>query len=140
MIWRVCLWVYLSYTYKVSLRQHILSLSIHTKIICWKKFLSVFLPNFFSSVVFQFDHFFFYFTVFLFSGITPTPFIPFSVQQKHAAVGIVITASHNPKDDNGYKVYWSNGPQVRISSEHIVATPKKIMPSVYFTCFYNLFF
>jgi phosphoglucomutase/phosphopentomutase len=52
-------------------------------------------------------------SVFLFSGLTPTPFIPFSVQKKSAAIGIVITASHNPKDDNGYKVYWSNGPQVR---------------------------
>lgn len=53
------------------------------------------------------------FKVYLFSGITPTPFIPFSVQQKKTSVGIVITASHNPKDDNGYKVYWSNGPQIK---------------------------
>jgi len=53
------------------------------------------------------------FSVYLFSGITPTPFIPFSVQHKKASVGVVITASHNPKDDNGYKVFWSNGPQVQ---------------------------
>lgn len=52
------------------------------------------------------------FTVYLFSSITPTPWVPFTVQKKKAAVGIMITASHNPKQDNGYKVYWSNGPQV----------------------------
>eukprot|EP00094_Tigriopus_californicus_P008514 TCALIF_08206-PA protein Name:"Similar to PGM2 Phosphoglucomutase-2 (Homo sapiens)" AED:0.04 eAED:0.04 QI:1733/0.87/0.77/1/0.87/0.88/9/0/593 len=53
------------------------------------------------------------FTVYLFSSITPTPWVPFTVQSKKAAVGIMITASHNPKQDNGYKVYWSNGPQIR---------------------------
>jgi phosphoglucomutase/phosphopentomutase len=64
-------------------------------------------------------------SVFLFSGLTPTPFIPFSVQKKSAAIGIVITASHNPKDDNGYKVYWSNGPQVRKT---------KFIPTIKVTC------
>ena len=50
--------------------------------------------------------------VYLFSKITPTPFVPFTVKRKSAAIGIMVTASHNPKDDNGYKVFWSNGPQV----------------------------
>merc|ERR1712223_20166 len=51
--------------------------------------------------------------VYLFNTITPTPFVPFTVQRKKAAVGIMITASHNPKEDNGYKVFWSNGPQIK---------------------------
>ena len=49
----------------------------------------------------------------LFGRVTPTPWVPFTVQKKGAAVGVMVTASHNPKEDNGYKVYWSNGPQVR---------------------------
>ena len=52
----------------------------------------------------------------LFSQITPTPFVPFTVVQKQASIGIMVTASHNPKEDNGYKVFWRNGAQVKISS------------------------
>ncbi|KAG8197321.1 hypothetical protein JTE90_013448 [Oedothorax gibbosus] len=52
------------------------------------------------------------FKVYIFSTITPTPYVPFSVQNLNCLVGIMITASHNPKDDNGYKVYWSNGAQI----------------------------
>lgn len=54
------------------------------------------------------------FKVQLFTKITPTPFVPFAVQQQKAAVGVMITASHNPKEDNGYKVFWSNGPQIKL--------------------------
>lgn len=52
------------------------------------------------------------FKVYLFDSITPTPFVPYTVQNAKAAIGIMITASHNPKEDNGYKVFWSNGPQI----------------------------
>ena len=48
----------------------------------------------------------------LFSDLVPTPYIPFSVCHFKAKAGIMITASHNPKNDNGYKVYWENGAQV----------------------------
>lgn len=41
-----------------------------------------------------------------------TPMVPFAVDHYKALGGIMITASHNPKDDNGYKVYWSNGCQI----------------------------
>ncbi|CAF1380804.1 unnamed protein product [Adineta steineri] len=51
--------------------------------------------------------------VYLFDSITvPTPFIPFTVQKLKCQAGIMVTASHNPKDDNGYKVYWENGAQI----------------------------
>lgn len=50
--------------------------------------------------------------VYLFSKLTPTPFIPFTVLRLGCSAGIMVTASHNPKDDNGYKVFWSNGPQI----------------------------
>ncbi|CAG9319748.1 unnamed protein product [Blepharisma stoltei] len=50
--------------------------------------------------------------VYLFKKNNPTPFVPFAVLLKKAIIGIQITASHNPKDDNGYKVYMSNGGQL----------------------------
>ena len=43
---------------------------------------------------------------------THTPLVPFGVLEINAAAGIMITASHNPAKDNGYKVYWSNGCQI----------------------------
>ncbi|XP_012224689.1 phosphopentomutase isoform X1 [Linepithema humile] len=50
--------------------------------------------------------------VYLFSEICPTPFIPYTILRYKCAAGIMVTASHNPKDDNGYKVYWQNGAQI----------------------------
>ena len=62
------------------------------------------------------------FHVLLFRHIVPTPFVPYCVLQRGCAAGVMVTASHNPKQDNGYKVYWSNGCQI-ISpvDEHIAA-------------------
>jgi phosphoglucomutase/phosphomannomutase len=50
--------------------------------------------------------------VFLFKELRPTPLISFAIRHKKATAGIMITASHNPKEYNGYKVYWSDGGQV----------------------------
>ncbi|ELU07916.1 hypothetical protein CAPTEDRAFT_179932 [Capitella teleta] len=50
--------------------------------------------------------------VYLFSKITPTPFVPFGVVRLKTDWGIMVTASHNPKQDNGYKVYFRNGAQI----------------------------
>ncbi|KAL4249554.1 phosphohexose mutase family protein [Abortiporus biennis] len=50
--------------------------------------------------------------VYLLRGLVHTPLVPFSVKELHAACGVMITASHNPKQDNGYKVYWENAVQI----------------------------
>lgn len=49
---------------------------------------------------------------FLFDALRPTPELSFAVRTLHALAGIVITASHNPKEYNGYKLYWEDGGQV----------------------------
>jgi len=50
--------------------------------------------------------------VFLFSELRPTPLLSYTVRELGCTSGIVITASHNPKEYNGYKVYWSDGGQI----------------------------
>lgn len=50
--------------------------------------------------------------VYLFSELRPTPLLSFTIRHLGCASGVVITASHNPKEYNGYKAYWSDGAQL----------------------------
>ena len=56
--------------------------------------------------------------VYLFSGLRPTPELSFAVRYLNAHCGIVLTASHNPPEYNGYKVYWKDGGQIVPPHDH----------------------
>jgi phosphoglucomutase len=49
---------------------------------------------------------------YLFDGLRPTPELSFAIRQLGCQSGVVITASHNPKEYNGYKAYWEDGGQI----------------------------
>lgn len=51
--------------------------------------------------------------VYIYEGIRPTPMLSFAVRELKTQAGIVVTASHNPKEYNGYKVYWKEGSQIQ---------------------------
>ncbi len=65
--------------------------------------------------------------VFLFEELRPTPELSFAIRHLGCQSGIVVTASHNPKEYNGYKVYWEDGGQI-ISphDKNIIAEVQKI--------------
>ena len=65
--------------------------------------------------------------VFLFDNIRPTPELSYSIREKRAIAGVMVTASHNPKEYNGYKVFWSDGAQITSPvDKDIVAEVAKI--------------
>ncbi|MBQ5635778.1 MAG: phospho-sugar mutase, partial [Alistipes sp.] len=52
------------------------------------------------------------FQVYLFDALRPTPELSFAIRELKCHSGVMVTASHNPKEYNGYKAYWSDGSQV----------------------------
>jgi phosphoglucomutase len=50
--------------------------------------------------------------VYLFESLRPTPELSFAIRHLHCKAGVVCTASHNPKEYNGYKAYWNDGGQL----------------------------
>jgi phosphoglucomutase len=64
---------------------------------------------------------------YLFDGLRPTPELSFAIRELKCQTGIVITASHNPKEYNGYKAYWEDGGQIINPHDlNIVKEVKKI--------------
>lgn len=73
--------------------------------------------------------------VYLFPELRPTPVLSFAVRHYGCTSGIVVTASHNPKEYNGYKVYWNDGAQIVpphdkgiIEEVRKVKSPKEVAP------------
>lgn len=67
------------------------------------------------------------FKVFLFDALRPTPELSFAIRELKCQSGVVVTASHNPKEYNGYKAYWSDGSQVtEPHDKNIIAEVEKI--------------
>ena len=65
--------------------------------------------------------------VFIFDEIHPVPLMSYAVRAKKANCGVMITASHNPKEYNGYKVFWNDGAQITAPvDKEIVAEVGKI--------------
>ena len=62
---------------------------------------------------------------YIFDGIRPTPELSFAVRELSAMAGINITASHNPKEYNGYKAYWEDGAQISPAQAKIVSSERE---------------
>ncbi|MBW7871419.1 MAG: phospho-sugar mutase, partial [Flavobacteriia bacterium] len=68
--------------------------------------------------------------VFLFEGFRPTPELSFAVRHWNCDAGIVLTASHNPPEYNGYKVYWNDGAQIVPPHDTaIISEVQKVSPA-----------
>ena len=64
------------------------------------------------------------FKVYLFDALRPTPELSFAIRELGCQSGVMVTASHNPKEYNGYKAYWADGSQV--TSPHDVNIIKEV--------------
>ena len=68
----------------------------------------------------------------LFESLRPTPELSFAVREYHCIAGINVTASHNPKEYNGYKVYWEDGAQ--LPPRHADEVARKMTELDVFSC------
>ncbi|MBE6672278.1 MAG: phospho-sugar mutase [Ruminococcaceae bacterium] len=59
--------------------------------------------------------------VFLYDELRPTPMVSFGLRYLNCIAGVNITASHNPKEYNGYKVYWEDGAQISLEQAIVVS-------------------
>ena len=67
------------------------------------------------------------FTVYLFDALRPTPELSFAIRELGCQSGVMVTASHNPKEYNGYKAYWTDGSQVTSPHDvNIIAEVAKV--------------
>lgn len=74
------------------------------------------------------------FDVYIFESLRPTPELSYAVRLKKAIAGVMVTASHNPKEYNGYKVFWSDGGQVTspvdkeiVAEVNAIGSPSEVM-------------
>lgn len=68
--------------------------------------------------------------VFLFEQLRPTPMLSFAVRHFNCQSGVMLTASHNPKEYNGYKAYWNDGGQLVAPHDENVITEVNAIASV----------
>lgn len=70
------------------------------------------------------------FEVFLFESLRPTPELSFAIRHYNCHSGVVITASHNPPEYNGYKAYWNDGGQVVAPHDTVIINEVRKITSV----------
>ena len=70
--------------------------------------------------------------VYIFDGIRPTPELSYAIRKTGSIAGVMVTASHNPKEYNGYKAYWNDGGQITspVDAEIIAEVAKVSDPSL----------
>ena len=70
--------------------------------------------------------------VYIFDGIRPTPELSYAIRKTGSIAGVMVTASHNPKEYNGYKAYWNAGAQITspVDAEIIAEVAKVSDPSL----------
>jgi len=68
--------------------------------------------------------------VYLFEALRPTPELSFAIRNLHCKAGVVCTASHNPKEYNGYKAYWNDGGQLVPPHDKNVITEVEAIQSI----------
>ncbi|MBQ0122559.1 MAG: phospho-sugar mutase [Bacteroidales bacterium] len=68
--------------------------------------------------------------VYLFDDIRPTPELSFAIRHLNCVAGIMITASHNPKEYNGYKVFWEDGGQIVAPHDKLIIEQVNLISSM----------